>query len=209
MNKKSNPAWILVGALIVFVPLIIMALQGGWSPKMLPATPAQAQSYIPTVVDGTYNVRVAPTISEARAEQVLCTGHPGMFDSQTCQQFADDLYSLGVQYTIDPSFALAVFKHESNFGETGEARLSKSIGNVECIKRAGWNAGITFWCTRNFTDTSTWHDGAVLYYRLLNGSLYQGKNTVQEIIKTASPPPDNNTPAYVAAVEHDMQTWAN
>ena len=43
------------------------------------------------------------------------------------------LYSLGVQYGIDPVYALAFFKHESLYGTTGEATVTRSLGNERCI----------------------------------------------------------------------------
>lgn len=205
MNKQNNPAWILAGALIVFVPLIWMALQGGWSPKLIPATPAKAQSYQVTVADSSYNVRVAPTISRAKVEYILCSSPHGNFN---CTQLADTIYEDGVQYTIDPAFILAIFEEESNFGSTGMARDTKDVANIICIEPASWNAGIAFTCEDGFTVTRTWEDSVALYCRLLDGNIYKGKDTVKTIIEKATPSSNNPTNRYIDDVDHNMQVWA-
>lgn len=208
-TKQSNPMlWVLGGALVVFVPLIIMALQGGWNPGMIPATPAQAKlaSYNPTVVPYAYNVRTAPTISEAHAESILCGAPHGNFD---CRQLADQIYTDGVQYHINPAFILAVFEEESSFGSTGMARYTLDVPNMICIQPAAWNAGITFTCMDGFTKTRTWGDSVVLYCRLLDGKIYQGKDDVKDIIQIATPSSDNPTNRYIADVEQNMTTWQN
>src|SRR5215469_13869105 len=40
------------------------------------------------------------------------------------------LYDYGVKYGIDPVYALAFFMHESSFGTTGVAKVTRSLGNI-------------------------------------------------------------------------------
>jgi hypothetical protein len=42
------------------------------------------------------------------------------------------LYALSMLYGIDDAYALAFFQHESQFGTTGMARVTLSLGNIRC-----------------------------------------------------------------------------
>jgi len=44
-----------------------------------------------------------------------------------------DFYLLSLQYGIDDAWPLSFFHHESDYGKTGEARVTLSIGNSRCI----------------------------------------------------------------------------
>src|SRR5258706_11588722 len=70
-----------------------------------------------------YSVVGPPTISAHFINSVLAANHsPAAGTGQ-------ELYDLGVQYGIDPVFALAFFQHESDFGTQGEATVTMSLGN--------------------------------------------------------------------------------
>src|SRR5205085_959686 len=74
-----------------------------------------------------YQFQHKPTISAAFIHLVLVAAHsPAADESQA-------LYDLGVQSGIDPVYALAFFHHESIYGTTGEARITRSLGNERCI----------------------------------------------------------------------------
>ncbi|HEY3994094.1 MAG TPA: hypothetical protein VGM01_14600, partial [Ktedonobacteraceae bacterium] len=62
---------------------------------------------------GPYSVLGKPTISVKQINAILATYH-----SPTAGM-GQSLYDLGVQYGIDPVYALAFFMHESLFGTTG------------------------------------------------------------------------------------------
>jgi hypothetical protein len=145
-------------------------------------------------------VLCAPTISPDLIDRVLVTYHsPAAGTGQ-------ELYDLGVQYGIDPAFALAFFLHESGFGTRGEARVTLSLGNLRCIPdnpcidqdRGGYAA------------FSSWEDGYQAWYALIR-NLYVGKwglTTVDQIIPRYAPTADhNNVAAYIAAVKHAITTW--
>jgi serine/threonine protein kinase len=112
------------------------------------------------------------------------------------------LYDLGVQYGIDPVFALAIFMHESSFGTQGEATKSLSLGNLHCIPN--------FRCEDNFAQFDTWEDGFKAWYQLIR-NLYVaqwGLTTVDQIIPRYYPTADNNNDdAYIAALKHAIDTW--
>ena len=137
-----------------------------------------------------------PTITAAFINQVLAAANsPAAGKGQA-------LYDLGVQYSIDPAFALAFFMHESTFGTMGEARSSLSLGNLRCIPNA--------LCRDNYAWFPTWQAGFQAWYALIR-NLYVdqwGLTTVAQIIPRYAPPSDkNNDDAYIASVEQAIDAW--
>ena len=149
-----------------------------------------------TPQSGPYAVLHTPSISVDFINQVLSTYHsPAAGKGQF-------LYDLGVQYGIDPAFALAFFMHESSFGTQGEAAKSLSLGNLRCIPN--------FRCQDNFAQFDTWEDGFKAWYQLIR-NLYiaqWGLTTVDQIIPRYAPQADNNNEqGYIAALKHAIDTW--
>jgi hypothetical protein len=149
---------------------------------------------------GPYSVLGKPTITVDFINKVLATYHsPAAGKGQA-------LYDYGVQYGIDPVYALAFFMHESTFGTQGVARETKSLGNIRCIP--------TRPCTspdgNGFAIMYSWEDGFLQWYKLIR-NLYVaqwGLVTVEQIIPKYAPPSDHNDDkAYIQAVEHAVDTW--
>jgi hypothetical protein len=138
----------------------------------------------------------APTVSAHFIDQVLVAYHsPAAGTGQA-------LYTLGVEYGIDPVIALAFFLHESRFGTQGEARFSRSLGNLRCI------AGAV--CQDGYAWFPTWQAGYEAWYRLIRQVYVEtwGCITVEQIIPRYAPASDgNNEVAYIQAVEQAVQTW--
>jgi hypothetical protein len=149
---------------------------------------------------GDYTVQGPPTITAAFIDQVLAqAGSPASGTGAA-------LHSLGVQYGIDPVYALAFFHHESTYGTTGEATITRSLGNERCIpdrpcidQKAG-----------GYALMRSWLDGYDHWFSLIV-SLYIGQRhltTVEHIIPTYAPSSDgNNVQAYISAIEQDVVTW--
>ena len=145
---------------------------------------------------GLYSVIGSPSISADFINQVLAAYHsPAAGKGQA-------LYDLGVQYGIDPVFALAFFMHESTFGTKGEAVNSRSLGNLRCIPN--------FRCQDNFAWFNTWEDGFKAWYQLIR-NLYVAQwdlVTVDQIIPKYAPEADHNDEdGYIAALKHAVDTW--
>jgi len=152
------------------------------------------------VHNGPYSVLGKPTINANFINRVLASyNSPAAGKGQA-------LYDLGVQYGIDPVFALAFFMHESLFGTTGEARATLSLGNLRCIPtrpcidqdRGG------------YAQMNSWVDGFEQWYKLIR-NLYVaqwGRATVDQIIPKYAPNSDgNNEAAYIATLKHEIDTW--
>lgn len=145
---------------------------------------------------GPYGVLGKPTLNVDFMNQVLAA-----YSSPAAGK-AQKLYDLGVQYGIDPAFALAFFLHESSFGKAGEARSSLSLGNLRCIPN--------FKCQDGYAWFNTWEDGFEAWYKLIRNLYvaYWGLTTVDLIIPKYAPTSDNNNEAaYIASVKHSLDVW--
>ena len=146
----------------------------------------------------------SPSISADFINLVLAAGHSPAAGT------GEALYNLGVQYGIDPAYALAFFLHESSLGKTGVANATQSLGNIRCSN--GYR------CIDGFRAYQTWPDGYRDWYRLILYGYVQGQitiplaghkcTTVEQIIPVYAPASDHNDEAaYIAAIRHAVQTW--
>jgi hypothetical protein len=123
---------------------------------------------------------------------------------------AADIWNLLVDAAVDPTFALAMFHHESSCGLAGRAVATRSWGNIR------WRPQYeTYARERGLRDL----DGFVAYpdyaagarhvvdhLRGLDGTnSYAGKVTIEQVIPTWAPAGDGNSPPdYIAAM---METY--
>ncbi|GCE18784.1 glucosaminidase domain-containing protein [Dictyobacter kobayashii] len=151
---------------------------------------------------GPYAVMGKPTISAAFINKVLANANsPAAGKGQV-------FYDMGVQYGIDPVFALAFFQHESTFGTKGEARKTLSIGNLRCIQNhacVDQNAS-----GDGYAQMDSWDDGIKTWYSLIR-NLYVielHKDTIEKIIPTYAPNSDNNDEAaYISSLKYSIDRW--
>lgn len=157
-----------------------------------------------------------PTIGASFINQVLSAYHsPAAGQGQA-------LYDLGKQYDIDPVYALAFFFHESQFGNTGMARITHSLGNSRCVQDAACinTSGVDCQTGQScYAGYASWADGFAGWYRQMiayeNGSLkyYLSKQwipltSLQVIIPVYAPASDNNDEAaYIRAIQHAVAIW--
>ena len=156
------------------------------------------------VDDVSYTVTGAPTISADFIDRVLSAyGSPAAGSGQA-------LYELGVEYGIDPVYALAFFLHEDSFGETGIGAANHSLGNIRCSD--GYR------CQYGFRYYATWADSYQDWYTLILNGYVKGQitnsivghpcSTVDEIVPVYAPSSDHNdVAAYSAAIKHAVNTW--
>jgi hypothetical protein len=163
-------------------------LAGTWQ-KGPPQTTITAQT-------GPYTVLGKPSLTVDFINQVLSA-----YRSPAANK-GQALYDFGVQYGIDPAFALAFFMHESSFGTQGEATKSLSLGNIRCIPN--------YRCEDNFAQFDSWEAGFEAWYQLIR-NLYVaqwGLTTVDAIIPRYAPAADNNNEtAYINALKRALDTW--
>ena len=121
--------------------------------------------------------------------------------------FGATFFRLGMQYGIDPAYALAFFIHESGAGTaTGWAGLkpdggsTHNIGNIIC---AGYQT-----CYGRFRDYASWDEGIEDWYRLLsNEYIPAGLTTVELIIPIYAPAFENDVDGYTNTVSATVAGW--
>ena len=172
--------------------LLLLAVSQGL-PRVLVALAGQQGQ-------ASYAVVGPPTISAAFIDTVLSAYH------SPAAGLGSVISDQGMHYGIDPVYALAFFWHESDFGTTGEARVTHSPGNERCIPdrpcidqdRGG------------YAQMESWADGFAHWFRLIR-DLYVntwGRVTLEQIIPKYAPGSDgNDEAAYIRAVEHVVEVW--
>jgi hypothetical protein len=194
--------WLLVGmALLLLVSwwLVTQAGSSGlaflvhlpvvWSPASPSSQPEQ-----------TYAVLGPPSVSAAFINRVLSAYH------SPAAGLGQALYDDGVRAGIDPVYALAFFMHESSFGTTGEARKTLALGNDRCIP----DRPCVDLDRGGYAQMQGWQDGCSHWYALIL-TLYikqWHRVTIEQIIPKYAPGSDGNDEmAYIAAIEHAVDTW--
>ena len=186
-KKRRNHASLFVclslGLLVVFM---------GVSWIMSHARPLNSGIWL----DSTYNVAGSPTISADFIDQVLDTyNSPASGKGQT-------LYDLGMQYHIDPVYALAFFLQESRFGTTGVARVTLSLGNIRATPGYASYHG--------YRKYQSWEAGFEDWYKLIDKQYVQAwkLSTVDQIIPVYAPSSDHNdVEAYIQSVKNAVDAW--
>ncbi len=139
------------------------------------------------------SVQGDPDISASFIENVLVQAH----SPAQGQGLGQVIYDEGKQYHIKPSFALAVFHMESDYGVKGVAPTLRSIGNI----RNGPNS---------YRSYATWAESVSDFYHVIQTVyLAKGLTTVAQIMPIYAPASDDNNPTqYVQVVQADMQSWS-
>ena len=137
-----------------------------------------------------------PSLSPAFINRVLALAH------SPAQGTGQSLADLSAAYGIDDAYALAFFKHESQYGTTGVARVTRSLGNIRC------SAGYA--CLEGYRAYPSWQAGYADWYQLIF-NLYIKQwhlTTVEQIVPVYAPTSDSNdVPGYIAAVEQAVAAW--
>lgn len=209
----SNKLWGCLGTLIVLAGIIMcvwLTIQTGFGKALMENKPlfhisvpkfslplnSIAQPAQAAASDPSYSVVGKPSLSVTFMNQVLASYH------SPAAGLAQYLYNDGVTYTIDPAYALAFFMHESDFGTTGVARVTRSLGNIRCSP--GYR------CIDGFRAYTTWIAGFQDWYALIR-NLYVARwhlTTIAQIVPVYAPTSDGNDPAgYIAAVEQAVSKW--
>lgn len=147
-------------------------------------------------VGETWDVRHSPSVDAATIRSIL-----QQYNSPAVGA-ADAMYTLGMEYGIDPAFCLAFFINESTAGTAGVARTTKSVGNIRTT------AGYADY--QGYRKYESWEQGIEDWYRLIR-DLYiadWGLTTVDQIIPVYAPTSDGNSPNhYIATVKKLVTSW--
>jgi hypothetical protein len=151
---------------------------------------------------GDYNLQGPPSISPQQIDRILeAYGSPAAGSGQ-------DWYNLGLEYGIDPAFAVAFFIHESSAGSNPAwagikpgGATTHNVGNIIC---AGYAT-----CYGRFRDYGSWREGIEDWYRLINVEYLQGRGhrTVADIIPVYAPSFENDVQGYINSVNRLVDEW--
>jgi len=171
------------------------------------AMPAPLRTVLPPVVPAGDRPRVAaptadhrllapPSISAAGMDRVLA-----QYGSPAAGQGAL-FYDLGVQYGIDPAYALAFYIVESHAGTRGVARFTHGIGNIRVTPGYASYEG--------YRAYDTYAAGIEDWYMLIRELYIQswGLTTPRPILARYAPWGDGNNPnVYAATVKALVDGW--
>lgn len=146
--------------------------------------------------DQQYRVGGSPSVDADQINQIL-----EYYDSPASGK-GQTLYDLGVEYGVDPVYALAFFMQESRFGTTGVARVTLSLGNIRAT--SGYES------YEGYRKYQSWEAGFEDWYRLIKVQYMQKWKllTIDQIIPIYAPSEDNNNvKAYIRAVKSAVNTW--
>jgi hypothetical protein len=168
-----------------------------WLLEHLESTPAPAQAaQVARLRPALGVVNGLPSLSPAFLNQVLTEAH------SPAQGTGQALYDLSQQYQVDDAYALAFFKEESQYGTTGQARVTRSLGNIRC-------AGFAH-CINGYRAYTSYQQGYQDWYQLIR-NLYVNTwhlTTIDQIVPVYAPASDGNNPAaYIATVKHMVSLW--
>lgn len=109
----------------------------------------------------------------------------------------------GIEYGVDPAFALAFFQQESSFGKAGVARTTKGIGNIVYTSNA--LPEFKHSTDRAWSGYYTYEASIKGWYNYMTTSKHyfpKGKFTIDEILPIYAPKKENNTTAYIQNVKN-------
>lgn len=196
-STGSSAGWLIILIVVFAIAYALKPASHQAAPQTQQTQHVQLQPQSPA---GGHPIYGKPTLTASQIDVILAAYHsPAAGQGQT-------LYDLGVQYGIDPAYALAFFMHESTLGTQGEARATHSLGNLRCINGAeciDQDRG-------GYAAFASWHDGFHAWFVLITSDLYKGdgRTTVETIIPRYAPTADsNNETAYISALVYCVQSW--
>jgi hypothetical protein len=151
---------------------------------------------------GDYALQGPPSLTPQQIDRILESyGSPAAGTGE-------DWYNLGLQYGIDPAFAVAFFIHESSAGSNPAwagikpgGLTTHNVGNIIC---AGYPT-----CYGRFRDYASWRDGIEDWYRLIDVEYLKGRGhrTVADIIPVYAPSFENDVQGYINSVNRLIDEW--
>lgn len=208
----------LIGVALVSMLIIVSLvspeqarLLSGWGLELIGADPAPLQLAAQANPPGDYSLIAPPSVTPAQIDQILdayrspATGTGQIF------------YDLGLEYGIDPAFAVAFFIHESGAGtnprwdgmkqfDASDPRRSTTTHNIGNISCAGYPS-----CLGRWRDYPNWEAGIRDWYRLIAVEYIEGRGhrTVADVIPVYAPSHENDVQGYVSVVEQLVDGWRN
>ncbi|HMQ31091.1 MAG TPA: glucosaminidase domain-containing protein [Chloroflexaceae bacterium] len=206
--------WVWMGMIALASVLILTTLGGGpgatnfsrWGAFLAGGAPAAVSQPALFVGQarpvGDYTLRAPPSVTPQLIDSILASyGSPAVGTGEVW-------YNLGLEYGIDPAFAVAFFIHESAAGTAQgwaghkpDGSTTHNVGNIIC---AGYST-----CFGRFRDYPSWDKGIEDWYRLISVEYLDGRGhkTVADIIPVYAPSFENDVHGYVNVVQRLVDQW--
>jgi hypothetical protein len=161
-----------------------------------------AHSKTTTSHSSQHSVLGSPSIDATQVDKILCR-----YSSPACG-LGQVIYDEGQRAGIDDVWLMGQFLQESRFGTQGLARVSKSVGNYNCLDQAHYG-DLNTWCVGRAAYFSSWAGSIKAYYRVLKLFYFpQGLTTIEKIIPVWAPKSDGNDPDhYIQVVLAAANLW--
>ncbi|HLW01716.1 MAG TPA: hypothetical protein VKT82_23870 [Ktedonobacterales bacterium] len=166
---------------------------GGQILGLVPAPPTPTPVPAKPAADSIFQ---HPTISVVEVSRVLQSVNSPILP------YAGDVYAYGIQYGIDPVFALAFWMKESREASDGSvAAVDHNPGYTEGL---GTDTRVGRWAY-----WATWPEGIAGWYRYMRVFFIDGLGltTVESILPIYAPSTENNTSGYIAFVLQKVADW--
>ncbi len=166
---------------------------GGQILGLVPAPPAPTPVPTKQPADSIFQ---HPTISVVEVERVLQSVNSPILP------YAGDVYAYGIQYGIDPVFALAFWMKESR--EASDGSVAAPDHNPGYTEGLGSDNRCGRWAC-----WPTWPAGIAGWYNYMRVFFVddRGLTTVESILPIYAPSTENNTSGYIAFVLNSVATW--
>lgn len=208
----------LFGIALVSVLIIVLLLSpeqarllSSWGRELIGADTTPLQRAAQASPPGDYRLIAPPSVTPAQIDQILeAYSSPAVGTGQI-------FYNLGLEYGIDPAFAVAFFIHESGAGtnprwdgmkqyDASDPRRSVTTHNIGNISCAGYSN-----CLGRWRDYPNWETGIRDWYRLIAVEYIEGRGhrTVADIIPVYAPSHENDVQGYTSVVEQLVDGWRN
>lgn len=150
-------------------PFADQATGGPFAPtSAAPAAASEAWGSIPAQIN--VPVNSGPTISRAQAQAVV-QGTP-------LEGIGGDIWDLGVQYNVDPAFALSIAKNESAYGSTPLQARNNNVWDISNAAYGGQPVEGSRW--GQYPDKRA---AAEAFYKLITSEYYpRGQTTVGSVM---------------------------
>ena len=223
LTAGTNLVWIVLICVIIWLGISIAQHQSGTETTILSSyyqsTNLRAAAKVigitlPEIprIDNTPKIAIpagessvlgAPTITAQRIDEILRVHESPA--TGTGQYWID----AGVEYGIDPVYALAFFMHESSLGTNPawsgikpDGSTTHNIGNITCADYPT--------CYGRFRDYPDWQTGIHDWFRLISVEYVNGWGvaTIEGIIPHYAPANDqNDEPLYIDNVKQFVAQW--
>jgi hypothetical protein len=122
--------------------------------------------------------------------------------------FVQAVYDLGIEYGVNPAYAIGFFVMESSCGTKGRAVDNKSLGNIRYSNDR--KSPVTFVENQGFRQYQSWRDGAMDWFFVIRSYyLNRGVRDIYDVTPIYAPSEDHNNPEnYASTVYSLVMKWS-